>query len=289
VLVSGFGRFRTHVANASGLMVSELLPALAYPLTEPPSPGEIDPPGPQLAVEQGVVDLPGVGEVDLLAAILPVFWGLAAYLLLREIEAFAPDVVVMNGVAGPRQKLWLELGALNGAKDQPDGSGILVPSEPMSPVLAGASDPSEARSNLASWHAVADAARSTLAEQASIVHAGERLDEVLQGVAFAGYPRKSNSYLCNATTYVVGYALDHPGEPLAVMQSDDDDPLAFAMPAGHSSVPRWFMHWPSDLAGDHVTASAAILRAALAAQLRAVADGPAPSRGDNALAEIPAC
>lgn len=291
VLVSGFGRFLEHATNATGLLLSRLVVDLDYPHTEPPPEGTIDLAGPQLAVGQGAVELEGVGGVEVCAVILPVFWDLAAYVLLREIEAFAPDVVVMNGVAGPRQKLWLELGAVNRAKDSPDASNLLRPSAATDPLIARAGDGDRARSHLASWEAIGSAARATLASRAAVSHEGEPLEAVMQGVAFAGFPRSTNTYLCNATSYVVGYALDHPGEPIAMLESDDGAiELTFSTSgdAISPSVPRWFMHWPSALDGPQLDAAADVLRSVIAAQLLALVEGPAPSRGDNALAEIPA-
>lgn len=288
VVVSGFGRFSDKVTNATGLMVGRLLPGLDYPFTEPPVDGEVDVPGPQLAVAQGTVELPAVGDVDLCAVVLPVFWDLAAYLLLREIQAFAPQVVVMNGVAAPRQKLWLELGAFNRGKDSPDGSGILRPTSPMVELIRGGP---EALENVASWNAIALASADAIAERASVSYEGKRLDDVLRGVAFAGFPRASNTYVCNNTTYVVGRALDRPGEPIRLLESGDDAvELRFGTRGGTRppTVSRWFMHWPSALAGPHLDAAADVLRAVLAAQLVELAEGRAPTRGDNALAEIPA-
>ena len=57
VLVTGFGRFKTNALNATGLVVSELLDGLDYPMTEPPPSGQVDPPGPQTAVAHGVIEL----------------------------------------------------------------------------------------------------------------------------------------------------------------------------------------------------------------------------------------
>ena len=284
VLVSGFGRFLDHPTNATGQMVSRLVPGLDYPVTEPVA-GRIDPPGPQLVVAQGLVELPTAGEVELCVVVLPVFWDLAAYLVLREIEVFAPQVVVMNGVAGPRQKLWLELGAFNQAKDSPDGSSHLKPSSTTDPIIERAN---RASCNHASWRAIESAAAAALAAGAAVMHDGERLDAIMPGVAFAGFPRATNTYLCNQTTFVVGHALDHPGEPIRLLQSGDDAlEVTFATRGAPTpSVPRWFMHWPGALGGAHLDAAADVLCAVLGAQVTALIEGPAPTRGDNALAEI---
>ena len=43
--------------------------------------------------------LAGAGPVDVCAMILPVYWDLAAILVAKEIDAFRPNLVLMNGVA----------------------------------------------------------------------------------------------------------------------------------------------------------------------------------------------
>ena len=45
--------------------------------------------------------------------ILPVYWDLAAILIAKEMDSFEPAFVMMNGVAGQRQPIWIELGATN--------------------------------------------------------------------------------------------------------------------------------------------------------------------------------
>jgi hypothetical protein len=47
-----------------------------------------------------------------------------------------------------------------------------------------------------------------------------------------------------------------------------------------TEVPRAFVHWPSDLAAEHVRSGAALLRAIVGAQLGAIARGDLPTRGD---------
>src|SRR5690606_13806656 len=90
VLVTGFGRFGDHRRNASGAIVTRWLEE-PEPVSEPPRPGCVDDPAPQLAVAQGTLTLAGVGEVAICAMVLPVVWDLAAVVVLREVEAFAPD------------------------------------------------------------------------------------------------------------------------------------------------------------------------------------------------------
>jgi len=292
VLVTGFGRFKTNALNATGLVVSELLDGLDYPMTEPPPSGQVDPPGPQTAVAHGVIELDDIGEVDLCAMVLPVYWDLAAVLVLAEIEAFAPDFVLMNGIAGARQELWLELGAVNRAKATEDGSSILEPLVEGAPLLPDLGEEQYLRGNLASWQRLQTAASDAIADLADTAAADLVLSDVIRGVDLAGYPRASNTYLCNNTTYTVGYLMDHPGEKAKLMQASHPREgfathIEVSLQRDASQVPRLFMHWPGDLTGEHLSASASVMRSVLAAQLSAEAAGDPPSRGDNSMAELP--
>lgn len=290
VLVTGFGRFMDNRRNATGLMLERLLPELVYPMTEPPPKGAIDLPGPQLAVAQGTLALPRTGEVDVCAMVLPVFWDLAAVLALAEIAAFEPELVVMNGIASPNQAVWLELGAINRAEALHDGSGVLVAEA--GPVVATAPPAEYGRANLLSWQAVRGAMLDAVAS-ADSVHEGAAFQDVVTGARFAGFPRASNTYLCNNTTYAVGYVMDHPNEPVHLLVPSDSrygDGLTVASSVDRSAVPRVFLHWSQNLDGAHLDSAAAVLAAALDAQLAvlgALSDEPLPTRGDNAMAEIP--
>lgn len=280
VLVTGFGRFGAIRRNASGCMLALLLDDLRYPVTEPPRGREIDPPGPQLAVARGSVALDGVGEALLCAMVLPVFWDLAAALIAAELNAFRPDLVIMNGVAGPRQDLWIELGAINRVRDSVDGSTRLRPAEPGGPVIAGAA---WGRPNLASWSAVRQAA------QRAILAHSERIGDTLGGVTCKAFPRASNDYLCNNTTYAVGHLMDHPGVPTRLMEQssprDDDVAMEVIVERDLSQVPRFFLHWPAALSEAQLAGAADVLRAIIAAQLSATARGEPPSRAHDGIAD----
>jgi len=292
VLVTGFGRFQSNRANATGEVVSELLDGLTYPLTDPPAYGQIDPPAPQTAVALGTVELPGVGEVDLCGMVVPVFWDLAAVLVLKEIEAFSPDFVLLNGIAGGRQPLWLELGSINRARALEDGSDILMPIEEGAPLIPTAPEEEYARPLLLSWHAVRAAAEQAITSHAADEREGTPLSDVLHGVRFAGYPRSSNTYLCNNTAYTVGYLMDHHGEAVRLMEASHpregyDDGLDVTINEDHSTTPRVFVHWPSNLEGDHIGSAAEVMSALIAGQVDAlVNEGELPSPGDNAIAEV---
>lgn len=293
VLVSGFGRFGSIADNAAGRAVSALVPEAAYPETRPPLPGEVDPPAPQLSVGAATLALPEVGEVDVRAMILPVSWDLAAILLAKEIEAFAPSFVLMNGVAGPRQPLWLELGATNRAADRLDGSSRLRPScepgQPYAKIIASAAPSEEARGNLLSWSGVRRAASEAIGAQGDAGGA-RRFGDIVRGAALAGYPRASNTYVCNNLTYVIGWLMDHPGDEVALLRAGAPvegakNEVRVSIRADFRAVPRVFVHWPSALDREHHAASAEVMKAIISAQLRALSFGDEPTVGDDALAD----
>ena len=101
-MVTGFGRFMSINDNATGRMISKLVPGAVYPETTSPPAGNVDPPGPQLNVASTTLVLPESGLVDVCSMILPVYWDLASILIAKEMEAFEPTFVMMNGVAGFR-------------------------------------------------------------------------------------------------------------------------------------------------------------------------------------------
>jgi pyrrolidone-carboxylate peptidase len=297
VLVTGFGRFMTHAQNATGMMVTRLIPGMEYPMTVPPPAGQVDPPGPQTAVGSATIELDGVGPVDVCAMVLPVYWDLAAILTIKELQAFAPDVVVMNGVAGPRQALWLELGSVNRALTLPDGSDALVPLPPagqrFAPIVPTASAAELSMGLRFSYEPVQRAMLDAIAERGSVLQDGARFDRVAQGVLRGGFPRQSNTYLCNNTTYVVNYAMARPGATLTLLQASPAltgrvNRVTIRLTRDLRSTPRVFVHWPSALAGAHLDAGAEVMKTLLATQLRALREGGAalPVVGDNDNAEI---
>jgi pyrrolidone-carboxylate peptidase len=294
VLVTGFGRFMSVGNNATGRIVSALVPEAAYPETSPPIAGEVDPPDAQLSVGTRTLILPAAGEVEVCAMILPVYWDLAAILVASEMEAFRPDLVLMNGVAGHRQPLWLELGATNQAAALDDGSNQLRPfvdpTRRHAPIVEDAAESEAARGNLLSWSAVASAAEAAIDRHAGELDEGTRFDASVHGVRLAGYPRTSNTYLCNNLTYVTGYVMDHPGEQVRLLRASVPEPgrpnwVDVRLSGDLSNVPRAFVHWPADLATRHHQAGAEVMRAMVDAQLTALRDGDLPTVGDNADAD----
>ncbi len=297
VIVTGFGRFLSNPTNATGMMVAGLVPGMRYPMTTRPPAGTVDDPAPQTAVASATVMLDGVGAVDVCAMVLPVYWDLAAILVLKEVQAFGPDFVLMNGIAGQRQELWLELGSVNRALVLPDGSDTLVPA-PQSGQRFASIVPSATASELAvglrlSYTRVQRAALDAIAAKASVTQGGARFDSVLQGALRGGFPRDSNTYLCNNTTYVVNYAMGHPNATLTLMQAAPAlagrvNRVGVRLTRDARSVPRVFTHWPSALEGAHLDAARSVMRAIIAAQLLASREGgaSAPVVGDNSTAEI---
>jgi hypothetical protein len=287
VLVTGFGRFLNIRENATGRIIERFLPGLVYPETEPPAPGEVDDPGAQTSVDSGVIALPRSGEVEVCAMVLPVFWDLAGALLLAEAESFAPDLIVMNGVANYTQPLWLELGAVNEAVGLEDGSGLLA-ALPDSPILTDIPDALDARPNLLSWGEVRAAAERELAARSESLEGERSFGRVLTGVRYAGFPRGSNTYLCNDTTFLVSTVLDHPGHVFRVLEPShprEGGPTGLDVSTSLDGprLPRVFVHWPSSLAGEHLSDAAGLLGAIVDAQLSAT---EAPTRGDPSAAEV---
>lgn len=285
VLVSGFGRFLDVADNATGRIVSELT-GIPYPETRAPAAGQVDPPEAKVSVGLRTVPIPGVGEVDVCAMILPVDWDLASILIAKEANAFQPMFVLMNGVAADRQPLWLELGSMNRASRLVDGTNLLVPAGngDLVPVIEGGE---LGRPNFLAWEPVQTAARAAIARHAGEVDGRERFADILPDAVLAGYPRASNTYLCNNTTYVTGYLMDHPNETVSLLQSSD--PIAGAandvqvkVGVYLRSTPRVFVHWPQELADKHLRASADVMSSIISGQLMA---SDRSTRGDNRQAD----
>jgi hypothetical protein len=295
VLVSGFGRFMGIENNATGRIVSKLV-SVPYPETSSPPPGQVDDPAPQLSVATTTIDFPGVGEVDVCGMILPVYWDLAAILIAKEIDAFAPSFVMMNGVAGNRQPIWIELGATNRAAPLDDGSNQLRPAvgsgEPYARIIESASRSEDAQGNMLSWRAVETAARAAVANHANDVEsdAETRFGDLLPDAKLAGFPRSSNTYLCNNVTYVTSWLMDHPNKEIRLLRANPAirgriNDVRVKLTGDYRSVPRVFVHWPSELADVHHAAGADVMKAIIGAQLAAQKTGNAPTRGENALAD----
>ena len=289
VLLTGFGRFMSIGDNATGRLVSKLVPTAPYPETSAPPTGGVDPPGPQLSVGNTTLDLPGVGPVDVCGMILSVYWDLAAILISKELEAFDPTFVMMNGVAGDRQPIWVELGATNRAAPLDDGSDQLRPAvgdnEPFAKIVDTTSD--VGRPNLLAWKKVETAARTTILAHAEDRENGMRFGDLLPDVKLAGFPRSSNTYLCNNVTFVTGWLMSHPQSKVRLMRASPPkrgaiNEIDVKMTKDFSSTPRVFVHWPSELAGAHHAAGAEVMKSILTAQLLSRSES---TLGDNNLAD----
>lgn len=294
VLLTGFGRFMTVTDNATGRMLAELVPGAKYPETSPPPAGTVDPPAPQLSVGSTTLDLEGLGPVDVCAIILPVYWDLASVLIAREVQAFQPDLVLMNGVYPGATWLTLELGTINRAVGEYDGSGNLKPVGGdgsfgfwgEAPLLEGLPAQDDARGLLLSYDEVRAAAEATIATHRDDVASGVVLGDIMTDVKYGGFPR-DNTYLCNNTAYVTSYLLDHPGKSVPLLRASKavkgkSNVINTRIDFDGRNIPRVFVHWPDALVNGHVAAGADVMRTILRAQL--LATTPAV-RGDNAWAD----
>lgn len=283
VLVTGYGRFHSITTNATGKIVSALVPSARYPETRPAPAGQVEPPEEQLSVGVATLDLEGVGRVHVCGMILPVYWDLAAVLAAKEIAAIRPQMVIMNGVASSAQPLWLELGAVNKAVgDDSSGLSPVADRSGYAKIISNAPPSEESRGNLLAWERVRRAVDEARARHSAEVEGGASFGSILQeGALYARFPR-TNTYLCNNITYVTGYLMDHGDRTVRLLQasarvSGKPNDVRVTLGADLSRVPRVFFHWPSGLATRHHAAGADVLRAAIAAQLTA---GAASTRGD---------
>jgi hypothetical protein len=292
VLLTGFGHFMDITQNPTGLMVQSLVPAAMYPATAAPA-GQVEDPSTQTSVAVSTLTLPGVGQVDVCAMIVPVYWDLAAILIAKEIDSFGPSFVMMNGVADATQPLWLELGSVNEAQIDPDGSQNLSPAADagdagaLPPLVPTASAADFARPLLASWSSIQNGALGAIQTESAVPSddGTTTFGAVVTGALFAGFPR-DNTYLCNDTTYLVNYLMDYPGQSVELMQPSTGGPgVSIALQNNASAVPREFVHWPTTLSGSLVTAGAQVMEAIMAAQLSSLASGDTPTRGDNSMAD----
>lgn len=293
-IITGFGRFLYISENATGRIVSSVVPAAKYPMTTPPDGDAVDQPGPQTSVAMGTIHLPKAGDVDVCAMIVPVYWDLAAILIAKEVDAFGPNVVLMNGVADSEQDLWIELGGINRAMTEPDGSNKLVPiatnGRTSIPLVPSASASDLLRGQFMSWKAVETAAQSKVKLHGADVEEGRRFDNVLTGAKLAGFPRAGNTYLCNNVTYTVNYLMGYPGKSVTLLKasktvSGKPNSVTVKIARNVKDVPRTFLHWPSTLTGKHIDDAADVLEGVLDAQLSTTVT---PSIGTNAMAEIQA-
>lgn len=158
--------------------------------------------------------------------VLPVEWARAASLAIDEARRTGATLLLMNGVAGARQPLWLERGASSIAAERADAAGVMPDRWPSVERLALSIDVDVA----------VDCATRALAPLAHVLDAGERLDAILHG-AVAREIRDDNAYVCNDASFRVQRAFAGTG------------------------VRVGFIHWPSDLRGAHVDAARQVLLA----------------------------
>jgi pyrrolidone-carboxylate peptidase len=162
--------------------------------------------------------------------VLPVVWWRAAALALDAARDFAPHVVLMNGVAQPRQALFCERGATERRAGAADVEGTVA-----GPFVGDGVAMMTLR-----LVSAARAARRTIALHAAVKRNGVRFDEVLTGAKVVRI-RPDNAYLCNQVAFEVARARVAPVVG--------------------------FLHWPSALEGAHIAAARAVLAAVIEAQL----------------------
>ncbi|MBL8603502.1 MAG: hypothetical protein JNK72_16375 [Myxococcales bacterium] len=291
-LVTAFGPYADVRDNASSAIVGMLVPGVAQALPLKPGPGVIEAPDARLAVASETVHLQHFGEARLCAMVLPSYWDLPGDLVLREIEAFQPDVVVMTGVSKRAREIILELGTVNESDELDDDSpaGFRLSPGRSLPVLDGPGQMQGERLPLVlSWSRVRRAMRRAWRAERDALEGPLRFDARVNDVRFGAYPRRLNRYLCNALAHAVNAGLagqleeSHFARTLAALESPRET-LGWPLPrvTPRPSLPRVFVHFPSELAGRHREAAEAMLVALLAAQLAALhdpVDAPVLSEG----------
>ena len=160
--------------------------------------------------------------------VLPVEWGRASELLLADALATRAALVLMNGVAGARQPMWIESAATNARAERADVAGKM-------PEVVCVS-PTETHYVSIDVGVAKGAADVAFDEVRGVVEGGTRLDAIMHGTIVMR-PRPENAYICNDTTWRVTRALSGTG------------------------VRAGFFHWPSELRGAHVEAACDVLSA----------------------------
>jgi len=160
--------------------------------------------------------------------VLPVEWARAAELLLAKALACQATLVLMSGVAGARQPMWIESAAMDVHAEREDTAGKMpevVRAKPTETIYVSI-DVGAAKS-------AADRAFEQVRDRGE---GGVRLDAIMHG-AIMMEPRIENAYVCNDTTFRVTRELSGTG------------------------VRAGFFHWPNELRGAHVAAACDVLLA----------------------------
>jgi pyrrolidone-carboxylate peptidase len=236
VFLSGFGRFPGHDTNATATLVCRLAGV------EPPRAiggDDFDDPAAHVLVADFSMTLPHAGVVDARVVVLPVFWDVAPIVALREIDAFRPDVVMMNGIGRDEQPIVLEQAALNRAAARDDAS-LRVRGSGREIIVGG---PRARRLSCSAEHVV----------QVAGIELGEA--------------REDNAYLCNQLAYVVEHAMASPEGALRLLHRTPDDEGVELVTGDLRATPRMFVHWPAALSGSRLDSAGDVVRRALDAQL----------------------
>src|SRR5207244_11356952 len=134
-------------------------------------------------------------------------WGLGGLVSAREVDVGSRVFVLMDGVAGEVQELWLELGSVNRAMALEGGAGVLAAVSNSTLVPGG----EKLRGMLRSWAPAQQAMLAAIAARAGVAQAGRRFSAVVLGGKRAGFPRAGATDLCTTITYVLNSLMAHPG------------------------------------------------------------------------------
>lgn len=273
VLVTGYGPFLQVRENISGQTVATLVGA-NYP-SPTVTPNAVVRPEDFSAVASRKMDLNGT-MANVCGMVLPVFWDLAPAMVAAEIKAFAPDIVVMNGVGYNSDPLRLELGSTNIAivQNVADGTGILSAAvdnkAPAGYARVLREEPvNTQRASLFPYAQVRAAVDAELIRYGATAE-GKDVSKYFSRVAYGKYPSEYLEYVCNNVIYTVNTLLDNPGQTFRLLENDNGRKgLDVNLPASAAPVVRAFVHWPPALDADDPVHAVHIMKTVLGAALSA--------------------
>jgi hypothetical protein len=189
------------------------------------------------AVGRGVVRFASGRDVDVSLMILPVMWEAAAALVAAEARAARASAIVMCGVAGPAQPIWVETVSTTARVARRDAFGMRPRAAKSTGVVSATLDVRRA----------CEAARDALDREA--------LTRVVRG---AELRRSSddNAYVCNATAHDVGSLATRSRR---MMRSSAHDGVETARMWG--DIAHGFVHFPRDIDAADIPACARVLLA----------------------------
>jgi len=237
VLLSAFGPFPGVPRNATAEIVRAVAASAGIALRAPSFRA------PEFLAGRGELALASGRTCRCSILILPVVWDAAAALVAKEARAARASLVLMSGVAGPAQPIYVEAVATGARAASRDAFGLR-------PVRRSIS----ARSLPATFDV--DTARDAIDRALHAELAGApALGEVIHG-AVRRESRGENAYVCNATAHVAARAVRRSVAVLRSRGEPEGLRVARFGPAKHG-----FVHWPRDIAPEHAPACARVLLA----------------------------